>query len=135
MAEVLAAAMLAAVWTVSWGLFIDGRSWLAYSAVMYAGMTLVIVGVTVHRRVEFLSLDAGLVAPLAGIGVAEACAYLAIGLGFSETAHTSIVAVLSGAFAIPTVLLARLFLRERLSGRQVLGISAVLVGALLVPLI
>jgi uncharacterized membrane protein len=131
--EALIGAGLAAVWTVGWHQVIGGKSWFSYTVTMYAVMTVVIVVFATARGVKLARPRGRLAFLLAGIGLAEVAAYLAIGIGFSETSHTSLVAVLSGAFALPTVLLARLFLRERMNATRLVGIGAVIVASMLLP--
>jgi drug/metabolite transporter (DMT)-like permease len=64
------------------------------------------------------------------IGVGETTAYAALTWAYSRTDLTSVIAVLSGAFSLPTIILARLFLRERMSGLQTMGAVAVLCGTM-----
>jgi len=47
------------------------------------------------------------------MGLGEAVAYLAISWGYSKTTLTGVVALVSGAFSVPTVVLAYTFLKER----------------------
>ena len=56
---------------------------------------------------------------------------MAISLGYAETSHTSLIALLSGGFSLPTLALARLFLRERLTATQTAG-GIVIVGAVMI---
>lgn len=132
--EALASATVAAVWAITWDKFIGGKSWLSYTAVMYGAMTLVIVVIASARRTELTRPRGRAAILLAGIGVAEIAAYIAIGIGFSETPHTSWVALLSGSFAVPTVLLARLFLGEELSRVQIAGIAAIVLAGVALPI-
>lgn len=65
------------------------------------------------------------------VGLLDTAANVAYNLGIS-VAQTSIVVVLSSLFSAVTVLLAWIFLRERLAGWQWAGVAAILVGILLV---
>jgi uncharacterized membrane protein len=131
--EALVGAGLAAVWTVGWHQVIGGKSWLSYTVTMYVAMTVVIVVFATARGVKLRWPRGRLALLLAGIGLAEVGAYVAIGIGFSQTSHTSLIAALSGAFALPTVLLARLFLREPMCRTRLVGIAAVIVASVLLP--
>ena len=63
----------------------------------------------------------------------ESIGYLSFNLGISET-YTTITTALASLYSAVTVLLAWLFLRERLSRAQTVGIAVVLAGVLFVSL-
>ena len=65
------------------------------------------------------------------IGCFEVGAYVLISLGYSLTTRTSVVALLSGAFSLPTIVLARAFLKERVTGLQTAGSAVVIFGIML----
>ncbi|MGV1047588.1 MAG: EamA family transporter, partial [Solirubrobacterales bacterium] len=69
-------------------------------------------------------------APAASAGVGEA-AGTSLALIASSLGNTALVAVLISLYAIVTVLLAQLLLRERLATHQSLGIAASAVGVAL----
>ncbi len=120
------AAVLAAAWTLCWSHVVDGHNTLVCAAVMYAAMTSFFVGVAAIKDVPLrVPPHSGL--PLAGIALGEAAAYAGISWGYGAGTSVSIVALLSGAFSLPTIALAAAFLRERLGHRALLG--AVLVVA------
>jgi len=126
--EIAVATVLAAVWTVFWYQFVS------------AGIALVrVLHVPVHDG------HAGIVARSSASGSRAAprlwCnlliapssrAYVSISLGYSLTTRTSVVALLSGAFSLPTIVLARAFLKERVSGLQTAG-SVVILGSCCCP--
>ncbi len=126
--EVAIAAVLATFWTVSWNQFLQGKGWLSYAVFMYAFMT---VAVTVLAKVQRISLS-----PVKSnswkflmlIGLGETVAYLSISYGFSVTSLVSVIALLSGAFSLPTIILSRIFLRERISTIQTIGGLATITG-------
>jgi drug/metabolite transporter (DMT)-like permease len=68
------------------------------------------------------------------IGIGEAVAYFAISLGYADTTQTAIVALLSGASALPTIILARIFLGERVGRIQTVGSLVVIAGVALLSL-
>lgn len=129
--EVGTATILAACWTLSWNKFVAGREWLTAALWMYGFMTFAIVGFALVRRTNLRSVRSDLWQFLILIGLCEAGAYVAITLGYSATHFTSIVAILSGAFALPTIVLARLFLKERVSNLQTIGGCITVLGIML----
>jgi drug/metabolite transporter (DMT)-like permease len=125
---VLAATLLAAGWTLGWVHLVYGRDPISFAFFMYSAMTLVLFGIAKQQKVSLTRLPRRTWIPLVAIGLGEAGAYAALSWGYSSTSLTSIVVLLSGAFSLPTILLARVFLGERLQRLAVVGVAAVIVG-------
>jgi drug/metabolite transporter (DMT)-like permease len=125
--EVAAATGIAAVWTLGWNTFIEGKDWVFCAGLMYAFMTAAILIVAFLRRTN-LVLPKGIWLDMVLIGFCETAAYCAISFGYSLTSRTSVVALISGAFSLPTLILARFFLKERVDAVQGAGI-AMIVGS------
>jgi drug/metabolite transporter (DMT)-like permease len=68
------------------------------------------------------------------IGLCDIGAYSAVAFGFGATSHPSVIVVLSSTFSLPTLLLARVFLKERLGHTQKLAACTILAGTVLVAL-
>lgn len=134
MKEVALASLFAAFWTIFWDRFIGGQDWVVYALLMYAFMTLVAFLIAKFQKVKLSVVKPKLWKFLILIGVCEVIAYLAISLGFSATTHTSLVAVLSGAFSLPTIILARFFLKEKVTAVQTLGSIIIIIGIVLLSL-
>jgi uncharacterized membrane protein len=132
--EVALATLLAAFWTVFWDQFIGGQDWLAYALLMYGFMTITLLIVAKAQQGTLAVPPRDLWMFLLLIGVCETVAYLAISLGYSRTSLTSVVALLSGAFSLPTIFLARAFLRERTTAVQTVGSFTVVLGIMLLAL-
>ena len=129
--EVLVAAGLAALWTVLWGHFVAGRDWLSYAAVMYFFMTVTVLLISKVQNISLKITDSSIWKYFLYIGVGEVVAYVGISIGYSLTSHVSIVAVLSAAFSVPTLVLAYLFLGERVNVFQKVGVGLVVAGSIL----
>ncbi len=132
--EVGSAALLASIWTLSWDLFVKGEDWLFYSFIMYAFMTLTVFLSAKVRRIDLRFHDASAWKYLALIGGCETVAYAMLSLGFSSTSYTSVIAVLSGAFSLPTIVLAWIFLKERISLIQTVGCFIIIAGIITLSL-
>jgi uncharacterized membrane protein len=130
--EVAAATVLAAFWTLFWDKFVGGKDWLGYALWMYGFMTVAILFFAAARRTSLSFVRADLWKFLVLIGLCETGAYLAITLGYSATRFTSVIAILSGAFSLPTIILARLFLREKITVLQTTGGFVAVAGIVLV---
>lgn len=126
--EIFIATILAAFWTLFWDRFVGGQDWLLFTLFMYLFMTLMLL---VYARVQGISLkfhNSSMWKLLMLIGICEVAAYVAISLGYSLTTYTSITALLSGAFSLPVIVLAYIFLNERVNKLQRWGAIAVILG-------
>ena len=133
--EIACATLLAVIWTLLWDTFIAGKDWLFFTSVMYAIMTLAILVFAKMRGLRMLVVKASLWKFLLLIGVCEIVAYLAISWGYSSTSMTSVVALLSGAFSLPTIFLARIFLKEKITVLQVVGGLIIIIGIMLLSVL
>lgn len=132
--EVALATVMAGLWTLFWDRFMGGRDWLAYTFLMYLFMTITILLVAKVTKVKATISDPAIWKFLILIGVCETAAYLAISLGYSKTPLTSVVALLSGAFSLPTIFLARYFLREKITTLQTVGSIVIIIGIMLIAI-
>ena len=132
--EVAAASVLAAVWTVMWANFVGDKDGITYALFMYMFMTVAAILIAWQQKSNLTEAKPGVWKFLVLIGLGEIIAYSAITVGFSQTNHTSIVAILSGSFSLPTIVLAYIFLKERLTETQIVGALALLAGIALVSL-
>ena len=130
--EIGLATLMAGFWTLFWDRFVSGKDWLPYALLMYVFMTIALLAVAKLRRTNLLSVEPQLWKFLALIGICEIGAYLAISLGYSATSLTSLVALLSGAFSLPTIILARLFLKEKITAAQTIGGLIIIAGIMAV---
>lgn len=133
--DVFIATLLAALWTVLWELFVSGKDWLSYAAYMFAFMTIAVFIFAGYRKLPFSVQQRRLWKFIAAIGICETVAYLAITLGYGATPFVSVVAVLSAAFSLPTMLLARLFLNENFTRHQALAALTIVFGAILLAVV
>lgn len=132
--EIIFATILAAFWTLFWDKFVGGKDWLSYAFFMYAFMTLTILVIAKGRRINLFVVKPSIWKFFFLIGLCETVAYLAISLGYSTTSLTSVIALLSGAFSLPTIILAYAFLKERISTLQTVGSFIIIVGIILLSI-
>ncbi|MBI3250612.1 MAG: DMT family transporter [Candidatus Andersenbacteria bacterium] len=133
--EVAFATLMAGLWTLSWDVFIGGADWLSYTFFMYSFMTFAILVASAVQRVDLFAVKSSIWKFLILIGVCETFAYLAISLGYSATPRTSVVALLSGAFSLPTIILARMFLKEKITLIQTVGSLIIIVGIMMLSVL
>jgi drug/metabolite transporter (DMT)-like permease len=130
--EVLCAMLVFSVWLVLWGHYVDARNWIFYVIIMraIAALTLLVVAGIKHEHLWFK--DRSLWLPLVLIGGFDVLAYAAVTWGFGATSLTGTIALLSGAFSLPTLILARIFLKERLNMAQTVAALTIIIGVALV---
>jgi drug/metabolite transporter (DMT)-like permease len=133
--EVLAALAMYSVWLVLLDQFLSGRDWVFFLLVIrsVAALTLFI-----YARATGQSLavpDRQLRPFLALIGLCDVAAFSLVSYGFSQSSHTSIVAVLSSTFSVPTLILAAVFLHERINRLQKVAAAIILCGIVLVSVL
>ena len=133
--QIAGATALAVVWTLLWDKFVGGKDWLLYTFAMYAFMTLAILIYAKFCRIKLLVVRPPTWKLLVLIGVCEIIAYLAISWGYSTTPLTSVVALLSGAFSLPTIFLARVFLKEKITPLQVGGGLIIIAGIMILSVL
>ncbi len=126
--HVALAALLAAFWQVYWNKFIGNQNWISYTLLMYVFMTFTAFVVSRLQGINLYVPRRGPWIFLVLIGLCEVIAYLSLSLGFSMTSLTSIVIVLAGAFSLPTIILARTFLKEKVTPLQTIATFVIIVG-------
>ena len=124
------AALLAAFWQVFWDKFIHNQNWIFNTLLMYIFMTLTAFIVARLQRINLHVPKKGPWILLVLIGLCEVTAYLALSLGFSVTSFTSIVIILAGAFSLPTIILARTFLKEKVTPLQTIATFVIIAGVI-----
>jgi drug/metabolite transporter (DMT)-like permease len=135
--QILTAVVTYSIWLVLLDRFIDGRDWVFFLLVIRSTATLTLF---VYSRIRHQSLALGpdwrgVLPYLVLIGVFDVAAFSAVSYGFSRTDHVSIVAVLSSTFSLPTLILARLFLGERLVRSQFLAAGVILSSIVMVTVL
>ncbi len=133
--EIIIAMVLAALWTVGWDRFVMGKDWLSYALIMYVWMTIALLGIARMQRVNLRVRRRSVWKFLVIIGVSEITAYISLSFGFSQSSHAAVVALLSGAFSVPTVILARLFLKEKINGLQASGVAIIVLGIMAITVV
>lgn len=133
--EILIAAMMAGLWTLFWDKFVGGQDWLTYTFYMYLFMTITIILFAIFNNINLKVSDSSIWKFLVLIGVTEVIAYVALSWGYSSTLNTSVIALLSGAFSLPVIILARIFLKEKITHIQTIGSIVVIIGIILVSVL
>lgn len=126
--EILAATILAAIWTLGWDKTTQNKDWLMYTSFMFLFMTISAYALAKQTKTSIWKVQPKAWKFLWLVGIGEVGAYLAITLGYANTTHASIVAVLSGASSWVTIVLARLFLKEKMTSLQTASCIIIIAG-------
>lgn len=132
--EVGVATILAAIWTLGWDKFVGGKDWLTYALYMYSFMTIAAFLISKLMRVRMSGVKSNLWVLLVGIGLGEVVAYGAISIGYASTSFTSVVALVSGAFSLPTIILSYFFLKEKVTAIQRIGTFTIIAGVIILSI-
>jgi drug/metabolite transporter (DMT)-like permease len=132
--EILIATVLATIWTLGWDKFTADKDWLVYTTLMFVFMSVSAFLFAYLSNTKLLHMKRGAWGFLWLIAIGEVVAYLAITLGYSTTTHASVVAIFSGASSLPTILLARIFIKEKISTLQMIATFIIIVGIILIAI-
>ncbi|MDO8659355.1 MAG: DMT family transporter [Candidatus Parcubacteria bacterium] len=129
--EIIIATMLATIWTLGWDKFTGNKDWMVYTTFMFVFMTISAFLIASLTKINLLEVKSGVWKFLWLIAIGEIIAYLAITLGYASTTYTSVVAILSGASSLPTIILARIFLKEKMTTIQTTASLIIIAGIIL----
>lgn len=133
--EVIFATLFFSLWVALWGHYINGRPWVFITLLM---RTVVVLLLFIACRVKKVPLKVEGIrnwSLLIYVGIFELSAYSLVSYGFSKTSFVSIVAMLSGAFSLPTIILGRIFLKEKMTKIQAVGGIVIIFGIMILSLV
>lgn len=133
--EVLSAMFVYSFWLLLLDKFLNGKGWVFYLLVVrcVAAVTLIVYSYVTNEK---LSVERrSLWKFLALIGVFDVTALSAVSYGYSHTNHIAIVTVLSATFSLPTMVLAYIFLKERIKPIQAVAALLIICGIVIISLV
>lgn len=128
--EIFLAVCLFAVWLIALDQFISGQDWVPILLGIRIFSAIALFVYALIRKIKLEFADRSLWKYVFLIGVFDVVAFGSVSYGFSATAHASVVAMLSSAFSLPTIILGRIFLKEKSTRLQVIG-SLVIIGGIM----
>ncbi len=129
--EIMIATILATIWTLGWDKFTGNKDWIFYTTFMFVFMTIAAFLIASLKKINLLEVASGAWKFVWLIAIGEVVAYLAITLGYASTNYTSVIAILSGAASLPTIILARIFLKEKMTAIQTISSLIIIAGIIL----
>jgi drug/metabolite transporter (DMT)-like permease len=132
--EVLFAMVGYSFWLLYLDKFINGKQWVFCLLVIRTVSALTLFIYASMKRIKLWFADKRLWKFLICIGLFDVAAYSFVSYGFSHTQYPSVIAVLSATFSLPTIILARIFLKERFSKSQAIAAVIIICGIVLISL-
>lgn len=132
--EAIIAVALFSVWFPFWDNFVSHHDWLFAMLLLRAATSVFLLGVAKASKLSIVTKDKQIIKWLIIIGFLDVIAYLALTWGYGVTSYTSIISVLSATFSLPTLVMARVFLKEKLKLSQWGGIALIMGGILLLAI-
>lgn len=132
--EVFTAMIAYSVWLVFLKQFLTNKPWVFYLLCIrtFSALTLYVYAQLRGRSLSFG--DKRLWKYMALIGVFDVMAFSFISYAFSASSFTSVTAVLGATFSLPTMLLARLYLGERVSRLHAFAAVLILIGIAIISI-
>lgn len=132
--EVLTAMIGYSFWLLYLDKFLVGKQWLFYLLVIRSISCVTLLIYSLFKRVKLSFKDQTLWKYLLAIGVFDVGAFSFVSYGFSHSHYPSIIAVLSATFSLPTIVLAYIFLKERINRSQILAGVSIISGVILITI-
>jgi len=133
--EILLAICLYSTWLIALDQLVNGKDWAPLLLIIRVFSAISLFGYAKATKRRLRVVDSALWKYLIFIGCFDVAAFACVSFGFSRTPFVSIVAMLSGAFSLPTIVLARIFLKERTTTVQTVGSLIVVVGVMLLAVL
>jgi len=132
--EIILAICLYSGWLIALDQFLSDKNWVPLLLMIRIFSTLTLFVYARMKGRNLVIIDNSLWKYLVLIGLFDVAAFSFVSWGFSATSYVSIVAILSGAFSLPTIILARLFLKEKVTMVQTIGSVIIIAGIALLSL-
>lgn len=133
-AEVFVAMLVYSLWLLYLDKFLSNKDWLYFLLIIRGVAVVTLMSYAFLTRQDLHVPDKKLWKYLGVIGLFDVAAFSAVSYGFSHTSYIGIVTVLSATFSLVTMLLAFLFLHERIKGLQLVAAGFVICGIVIISL-
>lgn len=131
--EIITTTMLFAIWYSLWSRFIEDDNWITILIVYRSFMILASFLLSKFEKTNLkLKLELSSInLTLFSIGICDALGDTFLSWGFNNSENKSIIITLSSAGTIVTLMLARIFLKEKLTRQELFGIL-IIVSAVII---
>jgi len=111
-----------------WDRTVSNGNWLILLILLRLFMSIFLFGANKIKRQRIKIENRSVIYWLLIIGLLDAIAYISLTWAYNATKYTSVITMLSAIFSLPTLILARIFLKERLGKIQIFGVTLILIG-------
>jgi len=132
--ETLVAVVIFSIWYPLWDNFVSKtNNWILLVLIIrvFISIFVFILSFAMNNKPVIKKDENDLWKFLALIGLFDGIAYLTLTWGYEATTLTSVVTMISAAYSLPTLVLARIFLGEKLNKNQLFGVISIIVGLVL----
>jgi drug/metabolite transporter (DMT)-like permease len=110
-----------------------GQSWIGLLLILRIFIALFVFVFAKLKSIKITTKNISVKKWLVAMAVLDVLAYTALTWGYSESTYTSIVSMISAALPVPTLILAHIFLKEKLEKTQWLGVTLIIGSLILIP--
>lgn len=132
--EAITAVIIYSLWFPFWDKFLNSNDWIFSLLALRIATVVSLLLFALKMNLSLKVKGAKIWKWLFFIGFFDALAVLSFSFGFEATTFTSIIVVLSGAFSLPTIILARIFLKEKITKIQTAGGLITIAGIVMLAL-
>lgn len=126
--EAIIAALLFSVWFPFWGKLVVDQDWLIMLILLRLVMSGFLFTVIKATKTQYIIKSKMTFSWLIIIALLDSLAYFVLTWGYGSTSYISVVTIMSSIYSLPTLVLAWIFLKERLNKFQYVGIGLILFG-------
>ncbi len=131
--EAIIAVIFFSFWFPFWDNFVSTKnSWFTLLIVLRIFMALLFFLFAKYKSITLKIKNFRILSELIYIALLDLGAYLILTWAYSNSNYSSITSILSATFSVPTLILARIFLKEKLKNTQWIGIIMIISGLILI---
>ncbi len=127
--EIIMAVFVYAFWLLMLDRFLSNKPWVLFILIIRIITSICLAVYALLKSEKITITDSSLWKYIVWIGSLDVAAYGLVSYGFSASTHTSIIAIFLALIPLPTVILARIFLKEKLSRLQLAASLIIVFGA------
>jgi len=125
---VLGAVLIFSVWFPYWDQFTANKNTFLMLLILRSIASISIYIYTIYKKISVILINKKILKAICVIAAFDVLAYTSFTFGFQFSTSGSVVAILSAAFSLPSLILAKLFLKEKIYEIQYLGIFFIIVA-------
>ena len=133
--EAILGALFFSIWFPFWDRLQSGQNWLTLVVILRSISALFLLGILKISKKTVIVKDKTVFYWLLIVGLLDAIAYAGLTWGYGLSSYSSIIIMLSATYSVPTLILARIFLKEKLPKIQIFGITLILLSIALLALV